>query len=65
VTAIVETGPSGVDADLMKALPNLGAVVLAHDGYDSVDMDARADWVLESAIHRVCSTTRSPTPQSA
>ena len=39
VTAIVEAGPPGVDADLMKALPNLGAVVLAHDGYDSVDMD--------------------------
>jgi lactate dehydrogenase-like 2-hydroxyacid dehydrogenase len=39
VTAIVEAGTSRVDADLMKALPNLGAVVLAHDGYNNVDVD--------------------------
>lgn len=39
VTAIVETGTSRVDADLMKALPNLGAIVLAHDGYNNVDLD--------------------------
>jgi lactate dehydrogenase-like 2-hydroxyacid dehydrogenase len=43
VTAIVEAGPPGVDADLMNALTNLGAVVLAHDGYESVDIDTAPD----------------------
>jgi lactate dehydrogenase-like 2-hydroxyacid dehydrogenase len=39
VTAIVVAGPPGVDADLMQALPGLGAVVLLTDGYDDVDVD--------------------------
>src|SRR3954467_9172434 len=40
VTAIVDCGPPGVDADLMKALPNLGAIVHHGAGYDTVDIDA-------------------------
>jgi lactate dehydrogenase-like 2-hydroxyacid dehydrogenase len=39
VTAIVDSGPPGVDADLMKALPNLGAIVHLGDGYDTIDVD--------------------------
>ena len=40
VTAIVCFGPSGVDADLMTALPNLGAIVRHGAGYDTIDVDA-------------------------
>jgi lactate dehydrogenase-like 2-hydroxyacid dehydrogenase len=40
VTAIVDFGPPGVDADLMKALPNLGAIVHQGAGYDTIDVDA-------------------------
>lgn len=59
VTAIVEAGTSRADADLMNALPNLGAVVLAHDGYDAVDMDtarrlgigvSHTPWVFDDAV---------------
>src|SRR4029077_19106792 len=39
VTAIVDFGPPGVDADLMKALPNLGAIVHQGAGYDTIDVD--------------------------
>jgi lactate dehydrogenase-like 2-hydroxyacid dehydrogenase len=39
VTAIVDSGPPGVDADLMNALPNLGAIVHVGDGYDTIDVD--------------------------
>ena len=39
VTAIVGFGPPGVDADLMKALPNLGAIVHHGAGYDTIDVD--------------------------
>lgn len=39
VTAIVDSGPPGVDAELMYALPNLGAIVHYGDGYDTVDID--------------------------
>jgi lactate dehydrogenase-like 2-hydroxyacid dehydrogenase len=39
VTAIVDSGPPGVDADLMNALPNLGAIVHLGDGYDTIDVD--------------------------
>jgi lactate dehydrogenase-like 2-hydroxyacid dehydrogenase len=41
ITAIVDGGPPGVDADLMEALPNLGAIVHHGAGYDSVDVDVR------------------------
>jgi lactate dehydrogenase-like 2-hydroxyacid dehydrogenase len=40
VTAIVDFGPPGVDADLMRALPNLGAIVHQGAGYDTIDVDA-------------------------
>jgi lactate dehydrogenase-like 2-hydroxyacid dehydrogenase len=40
ITAIVDGGPPGVDADLMNALPNLGAVVHQGAGYDTIDVDA-------------------------
>ncbi|MCW2651234.1 MAG: lactate dehydrogenase-like oxidoreductase [Mycobacterium sp.] len=39
VTAIVTSG-AGVDAQLMAALPNLGAIVNYGAGYDSIDVDA-------------------------
>jgi lactate dehydrogenase-like 2-hydroxyacid dehydrogenase len=39
ITAAVVSGPPGVDADLMKALPNLGAIVNYGVGYDSIDVD--------------------------
>jgi lactate dehydrogenase-like 2-hydroxyacid dehydrogenase len=39
VTAVVDVG-GGVDADLMKALPNLGAIVHQGAGYDRIDVDA-------------------------
>jgi lactate dehydrogenase-like 2-hydroxyacid dehydrogenase len=38
VTAIIDFGPPGVDADLMKALPNLGAIVHHGAGYDTIDV---------------------------
>ncbi|MDT5008525.1 MAG: hypothetical protein QOH57_142 [Mycobacterium sp.] len=39
VTAIVCFGSTGVDADLMAALPNLGAIVHQGAGYDTIDVD--------------------------
>ena len=39
VAAIVDFGPPGVDAKLMNALPNLGAIVHFGDGYDTIDVD--------------------------
>jgi lactate dehydrogenase-like 2-hydroxyacid dehydrogenase len=39
ITAIVCLGPPGVDADLMAALPNLGAIVNQGAGYDTIDVD--------------------------
>jgi lactate dehydrogenase-like 2-hydroxyacid dehydrogenase len=40
IAAIIDSGPPGVDADLMERLPNLGAVVHQGAGYDTVDVDA-------------------------
>src|ERR1700730_6102285 len=42
ITAVVTSGTSGVDAGLMTALPNLGAVVTYGVGYDTTDIDAAA-----------------------
>jgi lactate dehydrogenase-like 2-hydroxyacid dehydrogenase len=42
VTAVVTSGRTGVDADLMAALPRLGAVVNFGVGYDTTDVDAAA-----------------------
>ena len=40
ITAVVTSGSTGVDAGLMSALPNLGAVVNFGVGYDSADIKA-------------------------
>ena len=40
ITAVVTSGRTGVDASLMEALPNLGAVVNFGVGYDTTDVDA-------------------------
>jgi lactate dehydrogenase-like 2-hydroxyacid dehydrogenase len=40
ITAIVTSGPPGVDADLMTALPALGAIVNYGAGYEAIDVDA-------------------------
>jgi lactate dehydrogenase-like 2-hydroxyacid dehydrogenase len=42
VTAVVTSGRTGVNAALMRALPNLGAVVNFGVGYDTVDVDEAA-----------------------
>ena len=42
VTAAVTSGRTGVDAALMAALPNLGAIVNFGVGYDTTDVDAAA-----------------------
>ena len=39
---MVTSGRTGVDAELMSALPNLGAVVNFGVGYDTTDVDAAA-----------------------
>ena len=42
ITAVVTSGRTGVDAALMTALPNLGAIVHFGVGYDTTDVDAAA-----------------------
>jgi lactate dehydrogenase-like 2-hydroxyacid dehydrogenase len=42
ITVAVTSGRSGVNAELMAALPNLGAVVNFGVGYDTTDVDAAA-----------------------
>ena len=42
VAVVVTSGRTGVDAALMTALPNLGAVVNFGVGYDTTDVDAAA-----------------------
>ncbi|AFM15565.1 lactate dehydrogenase-like oxidoreductase [Mycolicibacterium chubuense NBB4] len=42
VTAVVTSGSTGVDAKLMAALPNLGAVINFGVGYDTTDVDEAA-----------------------
>lgn len=39
IIAAVVSGPPGVDADLMRALPNLGAIVNYGAGYDLIDVE--------------------------
>ena len=43
ITAVVTSGRSGVDAELMRALPTLGAIVNFGVGYDTTDVDAAAE----------------------
>ena len=40
VKAIADAGQAPVDAELMDALPNLGAIIHCMDGYDTIDIDA-------------------------
>ncbi|KGI66812.1 2-hydroxyacid dehydrogenase [Mycolicibacterium rufum] len=42
VTAVVTSGRTGVDAGLIAALPNLGAVINFGVGYDTTDVEAAA-----------------------
>lgn len=42
IAAVVTSGRTGVDAELMSALPNLGAVVNFGVGYDTTDIEAAA-----------------------
>jgi lactate dehydrogenase-like 2-hydroxyacid dehydrogenase len=42
ITVAVTSGRTGVDAELMSALPNLGAVVNFGVGYDTTDVEAAA-----------------------
>ncbi len=42
IRAVVTSGRTGVNAELMAALPNLGAVVNFGVGYDTTDVDAAA-----------------------
>ncbi len=42
IAAVVTSGRTGVDAELMSALPNLGAVVNFGVGYDTTDVEAAA-----------------------
>jgi lactate dehydrogenase-like 2-hydroxyacid dehydrogenase len=42
ITAVVTSGTTGMDAGLMTALPNLGAIVNFGVGYDTTDIDAAA-----------------------
>ncbi|MDT5077315.1 MAG: hypothetical protein QOJ80_1952 [Mycobacterium sp.] len=42
ITAVVTSGRTGADAELMAALPNLGAVVNFGVGYDTTDVEAAA-----------------------
>ena len=39
VKAIVDAGQAPVDAELMGALPNLGAIIHYGDGYETIDID--------------------------
>src|SRR5689334_2113068 len=43
ITAAVTSGRTGVDAELMSALPNLGAIVNFGVGYDTIDVGAAAE----------------------
>jgi lactate dehydrogenase-like 2-hydroxyacid dehydrogenase len=40
VRAIVDAGRAPIDAKLMEALPNLGAIIHWPDGYETIDVDA-------------------------
>ncbi|TRW86283.1 2-hydroxyacid dehydrogenase [Mycolicibacterium sp. 018/SC-01/001] len=42
ITAVVTSGRTGVDAELMAALPHLGAVINFGVGYDTTDVNAAA-----------------------
>ena len=72
VTAIVASGPPGVDAELMAALPNLGAIVNYGVGVDTIDLkgaqrlgigvsntpDVLTDTVADTAVGLILNTLR-------
>jgi lactate dehydrogenase-like 2-hydroxyacid dehydrogenase len=72
VTAIVASGPPGVDAALMAALPNLGAIVNYGAGVDAIDLkgaqqlgigvsntpDVLTDTVADTAVGLILNTLR-------
>jgi lactate dehydrogenase-like 2-hydroxyacid dehydrogenase len=72
IVAAVVSGPPGVDADLMKALPNLGAIVNYGVGYDTIDVgeahrlgigvsntpDVLTDSVADTAVGLMLATMR-------
>jgi lactate dehydrogenase-like 2-hydroxyacid dehydrogenase len=39
VTAVVDAGQVAIDAELMGALPNLGAIIHYGDGYETIDIE--------------------------
>jgi lactate dehydrogenase-like 2-hydroxyacid dehydrogenase len=73
VTAIVDAGQAPIDAKLMEALPNLGAIIHWQDGYESIDIDAArrlgigvsntadalTDAVADAAVGLILMTVRS------
>jgi lactate dehydrogenase-like 2-hydroxyacid dehydrogenase len=72
IAAIVGSGPPGVNANLMQALPNLGAILHLGDGYDTADVetarrlgigvsnttDAFTDAVADNAVGLMLATIR-------
>jgi lactate dehydrogenase-like 2-hydroxyacid dehydrogenase len=72
VKAIVDAGQAPVDAELMGALPNLGAIIHCMDGYDTIDIaaarrrgigvsntaDAASDSVADTAVGLMLMTVR-------
>lgn len=63
VTAIVVSGVTRVDPDLMAALPNLKAVVNFGVGYDNIDVEAATARGIGVSNTLTCSTTAWPTPR--
>ena len=79
VKAIVDAGQVPIDAELMGALPNLGAIIHYLDGYDTIDIDAArrlgigvsntadalTDSVADTAVGLMLMTMRRSAPRSA
>src|SRR3984885_10121477 len=73
VRAIVDAGQAPIDAKLMEALPNLGAIIHWPDGYETIDIDAArrlgigvsntaealTDAVADAAVGLILMTVRS------
>jgi lactate dehydrogenase-like 2-hydroxyacid dehydrogenase len=79
VRAIVDAGRAPIDAKLMEALPNLGAIIHWLDGYETIDVDAArrlgigvsntadalTDAVADAAVGLILMTVRSLGPRGA
>jgi lactate dehydrogenase-like 2-hydroxyacid dehydrogenase len=73
VRAIVDAGQAPIEAKLMEALPNLGAIIHWPDGYETIDIDAArrlgigvsntaealTDAVADAAVGLILMTVRS------